>query len=348
MPISSAGATDAMSPYSLHLGDALDAYSSWETPDLIISDGAYGVKGFPGDPATPDGLPEWYAPHVKAWSEHAKSSTTLWFWNTEVGWATVHPLLVANGWEYVQLVTWDKGIAHVAGNVNGQTIRQLPVVTEVAALYRRIPRLIVAGIDEPIHMRDWLRREWRRAGLTLAQANDACGTKSAASRKYLTSDHQWYMPDADMMSRLIDYAEAHGKPDGRPYFSMDGTSPLSSEECVTVYQELRAKWNHEHGITNVWQYPPLSGRERVRTAGKSKMAHLNQKPLELMARQIRLASDERDIVWEPFGGLASASVAAVTLGRRAFVAECNPDYAPIARQRLEDAASALQSSVAGT
>ena len=31
--------------------------------------------------------------------------------------------------QYVQLAIWDKGLAHIAGNVNGKTIRQLPVVT---------------------------------------------------------------------------------------------------------------------------------------------------------------------------------------------------------------------------
>ena len=40
----------------LRHGDALDGYTSWPTPATIISDGAYGVGGFPGDPRTPDGL----------------------------------------------------------------------------------------------------------------------------------------------------------------------------------------------------------------------------------------------------------------------------------------------------
>ena len=60
-----------MSDWTLHFGDALDAYSEWPTPNVIISDGAYGVGGFPGDPRTPERLAEWYEPHVKAWSERA-------------------------------------------------------------------------------------------------------------------------------------------------------------------------------------------------------------------------------------------------------------------------------------
>ena len=39
---------------------------------------------------------------------------------------------------YVQSIVWDKGVAHIAGNVNSNTIRQFPVVvTEVCVFYRR-------------------------------------------------------------------------------------------------------------------------------------------------------------------------------------------------------------------
>jgi DNA modification methylase len=40
-----------------------------------------------------------------------------------------------------------------------------------------------------------------------------------------------------------------------------------------------------------------------------------------------------DVIWEPFGGLCSASLAAVTLGRRAFGAEIDPAFADLAAAR---------------
>ncbi len=33
-------------------GDALRAYGKWPAPQTIVSDGAYGVGGFHGDPRT--------------------------------------------------------------------------------------------------------------------------------------------------------------------------------------------------------------------------------------------------------------------------------------------------------
>ena len=41
-----------------------------------------------------------------------------------------------------------------------------------------------------------------------------------------------------------------------------------------------------------------------------------------------------DVIWEPFGGLCSASLVAVTLGRRAFAAETDPVFADLAAERL--------------
>jgi site-specific DNA-methyltransferase (adenine-specific) len=40
-------------------------------------------------------------------------------------------------------------------------------------------------------------------------------------------------------------------------------------------------------------------------------------------------------VWEPFGGLCTASVAAVSSGRIAYAAEVVPRFADLAEERLE-------------
>ncbi len=330
----------------LHAGRAEEVYAQWPRPDLIVSDGAYGVGGFPGDPRTPDDLDEWYAPHVPVWSDRAHAATTLWFWNTEIGWATVHPLLAASGWEYVQTIIWDKGVGHIAGNVNGATIRRLPTVTEVCVFYKR--RLKLPGSDGPLAAPQWLRAEWQRAGLPLYRANEACGVKNAATRKYLTQDWLWYFPPAEMMARLVDFANRHGDPEGRPYYSIDGRRPVTEAQ----WARLRHPWNHEHGLTNVWSHPPLNGAERYRgegrrvaprvhNPGRNATAHLNQKPLEFMRRIVRFATRKGDVVWEPFGGLCSAAVAAAELGRLAYGAEPDPWFAELARQRLDEVGKQL-------
>ena len=320
-------------------GDALDAYSRWPAPDAIISDGAYGVGGFPGDPRTADNLAGWYEPHIEAWAEHAGPSCALWFWNTELGWATVHPVIARHGWDHIQTVVWDKGVGHIAGNVNGDTIRRFPVVTEVCSFYRR--RLEFPAPGGPIPAKQWLRREWKRTGLPLSEANHACGVASAATRKYLTQDWMWYPPPPETMERLAVYANEHGQPDGSPYFSVNGDRPVTAAE----WSGITGPWNHTHGITNVWSAPPLRGRERykgnnIRSAprvhrpGRNAAAHLNQKPLEFMRRIVSACTNPGGVVWEPFGGLCSAVVAAAELGREGYAAETVEHFADLADERI--------------
>lgn len=338
------GQSDAQPRFELYAGDVMDAYATWPTPTTIVSDGAYGVRGFHGDTVSPEMLTHWYQPHIAAWSAAAKPWTTLWFWNTEIGWATVHPALSANGWDYVESVTWDKGVAHIAGNVNGKTIRRFPVVTEVCVLYQR--RVEIRTAEGPMSVQRWLRYEWQRAGIPLSKANEACGVRNAATRKYLTQDWLWYWPPGEMMERLAVYANEHGREADWPYFSLDGGKVVTAKE----WDSHRYKWNHRHGVTNVWRRPPLHDDERLKGTlrraaprvykpSSASAAHLNQKPLEFMESIVSAVTQEGDVVWEPFGGLASASVAAVALGRRPYMAEIDPEFAKIAESRLRDAAA---------
>lgn len=309
----------------MHRGDALDAYSTWPTPTVIVSDGAYGLGRFPDDPTSVNGLVEWYAPHVAAWSRAAGPATTLWVWNTKIGWATLHPQLVETGWDHVQAVVWDKGPGHIAGRVNSTTIRRFPVVTEIAVLYRRHPTLATPAGPRP--ERDWLRDEWTRTGLPMSRADDACGVRRAASRKYLARDHQYYRAPGTMVERLARFANQHGAVSGRPYFSLDGHHPVTAAE----WDAHRYPWQHAHGLTNVWCYHP-SGTMVAGMVGRIP----NQKPVELMARRVRAVTTVGDVVWEPFAAMATASVG---LGCRPYAAETNPAVADLAETRLARAVS---------
>lgn len=319
----------AIDSVQIEMADAATRYSSWAAPTVIVSDGAYGLGLFPGDPPTPAGLADWYAPHIAAWARYSLPETTLWFWCSEIGWATVHPLLAQNGWQYRSVNVWDKGVAHIAGNVNSKTIRRFPIVTEVCVHYVRNVQL-PTGDGQWLPMPQWLRHEWLRSGLILSKTNEACGVKNAATRKYFTQDRLWYFPPPEMMELIVTYANRHGKPTEWPYFSIDGKSPVTAEQ----WSRMRAKWNHAHGVTNVWSEPAVRGAERLKDK-QAKCAHTNQKPLRLIERIILATSDLGDVVWEPFGGLCSGAVASLRKGRRCYSAESNPDYYHLAKARLE-------------
>lgn len=309
--------------------NVLDIYNQWPSPIAIISDGPYGIDGYEGDAHKPHNLSEMYLPHIKAWSKAATSQTTLWFWCTEVGWATVHPLLEQHGWQYRGCNIWDKGIEHIAGNCNGKTMRKFPTVTEVCVHYVRKEEFLLQP-GQTISLQQWMRNEWKRTGLPMNDANKACGVKNAASRKYLAKDHLWYFPPKDEFMKMINYANKYGKKENAPYFSIDGQKSLSENQ----WQRLRAKFNFEYGITNVWSYPALRNKERLKNGNI--LSHPNQKPLELMKRIIAASTDENDIIWEPFGGTATACKAAQIMNRKYFGCEIKEKYFLLSKQRLEE------------
>lgn len=168
------------------------------------------------------------------------------------------------------------------------------------------------------------------------QSNQACGVANAATRKYLTQCDLWYFPPGDALVAMSRWCTEHGASAGRPYFSLNGVNPATAEE----WERMRAKWNHTHGLTNVWQEPPVHGAERVKGGG-SAVAHANQKPLRLMERQILASTDPGDVIWEPFGGLCSASVAAIRHGRVAHAAEVRKEFFEIGCRRIRAEAEAV-------
>ncbi len=299
----------------LYCEDSLKLYDCWETPITIISDGPYGINGYAGDLKSPVGLDEWYEPHISEWSKKATPQTTLWFWNTELGWATVHPILEKYNWEFKSCNIWDKGLSHIAGNVNLKTISHIPIVSEVCVQYVKKPVFI--WNNRTVSMKQWLRLEWERTGLPFSQTNKACNVVDAATRKYFTKCHLWYMPPSDMFEKIVNYANEFGNPDNRPYFSIDGVHPLTK----TDWDKMRPKFHCPFGVTNIWKTNQLRDKERVKTGQKA--VHLNQKPLELINRIVEMSTDVGDVVWDPFGGLFTTAISCYNLHRKCFSSEIN-------------------------
>lgn len=311
----------------IEFGDSYSLCPKWLPPTVIVSDGPYGLKSYPGDPATPEGLADFYRPFLRRWYDLSQPSTTLWFWNSEQGWANCHREIEACGWEFRNCHIWNKGMSHVAGNCNTKTIRKYPVVTEVCAQYVRKNSLVSHGVSFPL--KEWMREEWKRTKLPFRLTNIACGVKDAATRKYFSSDHLWYFPPPEAFVKIAAYANLHGEAKGKPYFSKSDGTPFSAEE----WELMRAKFHCEIGVSNVWDLPAVRGTERIRNG--TACLHMNQKPIELLERIIRSSSDEGDVVWEPFGGLCSTAIAACRTHRQSFSAEINPVFFKSAKERLE-------------
>jgi len=172
--------------------------------------------------------------------------------------------------------------------------------------------------------------------LPLRTANKACGVADVATRKYFDQGHLWYFPPPAMFAALQQYANERGDPAGRPYFSLDGKRPATADEWAL----MRTKFRCPHGFTNVWDRNALHGRERESAGAlNGKAIHLNQKPLDLVEMIIKASSEPGDVVWEPFGGLFTACLAAGKLKRRASGGEIDPTYFYFGVERLKREAS---------
>lgn len=93
---------------------------------------------------------------------------------------------------------------------------------------------------------------------------------------------------------------------------------------------------HERILHAVKGTPQLHQREpdvlecdKVDTAD-----HPTEKPVELLAKLIEATTVKNQIVVDPFGGVASTCVAAITTGRRFFGCEIDPEYHATGKERL--------------
>jgi DNA modification methylase len=78
----------------------------------------------------------------------------------------------------------------------------------------------------------------------------------------------------------------------------------------------------------IWEIPNVKANHIEKTI------HPCQYPVELVERCVLAMTDENDIVFDPYAGVASSLVAAVKHGRRAFGVDREKEYIEIGKKRL--------------
>ena len=97
------------------------------------------------------------------------------------------------------------------------------------------------------------------------------------------------------------------------------------------YKDMAARRKHlEAGkfATNILRVPSLKGNS------KEKCGHPSQKPIDLIEKLIACATDEGDLVIDPFLGSGTTAAASKNLKRQWLGIECDPAYIQISEQRL--------------
>jgi len=87
--------------------------------------------------------------------------------------------------------------------------------------------------------------------------------------------------------------------------------------------------NNGRQMRNLWEFSVTSQKER--SFGK----HPSQKPLGLVERIVEIATKPGELLLDPFGGAGTLAVAAQRQNRRWILIESVPEYAGIARLRIQ-------------
>jgi len=92
-------------------------------------------------------------------------------------------------------------------------------------------------------------------------------------------------------------------------------------------------WNFlsQKEMHNFFESPICMGKERVKDP-----KHPTQKPVKLLKHIIKIASNEGDVVFDPFMGVGSTGVAAIEVNRKFIGIEISENYFKTAKNRIED------------
>ena len=87
---------------------------------------------------------------------------------------------------------------------------------------------------------------------------------------------------------------------------------------------------------------PLYNTGTIVNIPKKRNVHPTVKPLKLISYLVILGSRENDIVLDPFVGSGTTAISAKILNRNFIGIEINPDYVEIAKKRLANIPSRLE------
>ncbi|MBQ6209552.1 MAG: DNA adenine methylase [Prevotella sp.] len=111
---------------------------------------------------------------------------------------------------------------------------------------------------------------------------------------------------------------------------------LNSCEMIFTCWNKKHTWNFisQAEMHNFIESPICMKPERL-----SNPKHPTQKPVAILRKMIEIASNENDIVFDPFMGVGSTGVAALDLNRRFIGIELNETYFEAAKKRIESVLS---------
>ena len=108
---------------------------------------------------------------------------------------------------------------------------------------------------------------------------------------------------------------------------------LNSCEMIFTCWNKKHTWNFisQAEMHNFIESPICMRPERL-----DNPKHPTQKPISILKKMIDIASNENDIIFDPFMGVGSTGVAALSMGRRFIGVEINNEYFLASKRRIDE------------
>ncbi len=108
---------------------------------------------------------------------------------------------------------------------------------------------------------------------------------------------------------------------------------LNSCEMIICMWNKGHKWNfiNQREMHNFFESPICMGKERLKDP-----KHPAQKPLKLIKHLMGIASNDGDLVYDPFMGVGTTCVAAIEMNRRYIGVEIDKVFYDAASNRIEE------------
>ena len=108
---------------------------------------------------------------------------------------------------------------------------------------------------------------------------------------------------------------------------------LNSCEMIFTCWNKKHTWNFisQAEMHNFIESPICMRPERL-----DNPKHPTQKPISILKKMIGIASNENDIIFDPFMGVGSTGVAALSMGRRFIGVEINNEYFLASKRRIDE------------
>lgn len=209
----------------------------------------------------------------------------------------------------------------------------------------------VTGDDDDYIALDWVPPVWTvladtGALLTLTSQRHLSVTRSAveaAGFGWLNTIVWWHRNTLSRQSRRFavqyDPILYFGKPGFR--HRLDNVRvPYRHPERLKygVNNAKKKNWRPNEGgarCGDVWEFPAVTTTAKV--GGDTPVGHKWQKPVALMRRCVKAATDRAGVVLDPYMGSGTTGVACIETGRQFVGIEIDPKYFDIAVARIDQA-----------